>query len=182
MFAFTDKPTSYDHLDKCIDDSREGELFSIAQLLKGQPLISAKRRKTAHLKPVAIVRFNTKLGKAKPATVLALLDSGGAESIISDKIASKLRVRTSNGPPKVWSTPNGDLSTNRKTKSQFKLSELHDDRVVEWDFHVTKTLGAYDMILGRDLLEFLGIDILFSDKVIIQWDSATMPFKDATSG
>ena len=57
------------------------------------------------------------------------------------------------------------------------LPELHHDKTIEWSFHVTKTLGAYDMIIGRDLLEFLGIDIKFSDKTV-EWDSAIMPFKD----
>ena len=54
---------------------------------------------------------------------------------------------------------------------------MHDDKLVKWDFHVTKTLGAYDMIIGRDLMEFLGINIRFSDRVI-EWEGATMPFKD----
>jgi len=54
---------------------------------------------------------------------------------------------------------------------------MHCDKLIEWDFHVTKTLGAYDMIIGRDLMEFLGINIRFSDKVI-EWEGATMPFKD----
>ncbi len=69
------------------------------------------------------------------------------------------------------------MSTTKKAKSQFTLPELHSDKLVEWDFHVTKTLGAYDMIIGRDLMEFLGINIRFSDQVI-EWEGATMPFKD----
>ena len=40
---------------------------------------------------------------------------------------------------------------------------------------------AYDMIIGRDIMSFLGIDIKFSDQVIT-WEYAEMPFKpkDAT--
>ena len=57
------------------------------------------------------------------------------------------------------------------------LPELHHDKLIDWSFHVTKTLGACDMIIGRDLLEFLGIDIKFSDQTV-EWDSAVMPFKD----
>ena len=47
--------------------------------------------------------------------------------------------------------------------------------------HVTKSLGGYDIIIGRDLLQFLGIDVLFSS-LTVEWDGATMPFKaqDAT--
>jgi hypothetical protein len=42
-------------------------------------------------------------------------------------------------------------------------------------------MGAYDMIIGRDLLSFLGIDIRFSAQEVV-WDGRSMPFKpvDAT--
>ncbi len=179
MFAFHTKkpPREYDTFDECLDHSQENDMFPIANLIRGQSLNKAKRVKTTHLRPASMVRFNTRLGKAKPVTIVALLDSGGAESLITEQLTSKLRVRCSTGPPKVWGTPNGDLSTTKKAKSQFTLPELHSDKLIEWDFHVTKTLGAYDMIIGRDLMEFLGINIRFSDQVI-EWEGATMPFKD----
>ena len=176
MFAL-DEESDFDSLDQCIDASRKGELFSIAKLIKGRNQQQKKRQKTQNLKPVTFVRFNTRRGKAKPVTVTALLDSGGGESIVTEKIAKNLKVRTTTGKPKVWSTPAGDISTRKRAKSQFTMPELHDDRLVEWDFHVTKSLGAYDVIIGRDLLEFLGIDIRFSDRTI-EWDAASVPFKD----
>ena len=46
------------------------------------------------------------------------------------------------------------------------------------ELHVTKDLGVYDMIIGRDLLQFLGIDVLFST-LTVEWDRADMPFKYA---
>jgi hypothetical protein len=61
-------------------------------------------------------------------------------------------------------------------RSKSALSTLHDNRLIEWDVHVTKSLGAYDMIIGRDLLEFLGIDVKFSD-MTVEWGNASMPFK-----
>ena len=79
--------------------------------------------------------------------------------------------------PRVWGTPNGDLeSTPKKCESQFTSPELHDDRLIEWDFQITKKLGVDDVIIGRGLLEFLGMDIHFSDNVIA-WDGATVPFR-----
>jgi len=47
----------------------------------------------------------------------------------------------------------------------------------EWNMHVAKSLGPYDMIIGRDILKFLQIDLRFSDEVI-EWDGAEMPFGD----
>jgi len=48
---------------------------------------------------------------------------------------------------------------------------------MECNLHVTKSLGPYDMIIGRDILRFLKIDIKFSEE-IVEWDGAEMPFKD----
>ncbi len=60
---------------------------------------------------------------------------------------------------------------------QFTVPELQDSHLIEWDLHVTKDLGAHDVIIGRDLLEFLKIDIKFSTQTV-EWGIASMPFKD----
>lgn len=149
---------------------------SLNSSIKGrQP--QQKRSKRKHLKPVVVVRFNTQLGRAKPVTCTALVDSGGAESIATEKLVTKLRVRKTTGPPQKWGTCSGELTTNKKAKSQFTLPELHNDKLIEWDFHVTPDLGVYDLIIGCDLMEFLGIDVCFSTQEV-EWDNATVPFKD----
>jgi len=170
----TDNVELYDGLDQCIDQSRETEVCSIASLIHSR---KPKRQKTQDLRPMAFVRFNTSLGKAKPVTIKALLDSGASETIVDQKFAKKLRIKKSQSTGTTWSTPGGDMHTNQMVKAQFTIPELHDDRLIEWNMHVTKTIGAYDMIIGRDILEFLKIDIRFSDKTIV-WDRAEMPFKD----
>ena len=69
------------------------------------------------------------------------------------------------------------MTTDQKVKSQFTFPELQDDKLIEWNIHVAKELGNYDMIIGRDLLQFLAIDIQFSSQEVV-WEHATMPFKD----
>jgi hypothetical protein len=42
--------------------------------------------------------------------------------------------------------------------------------------HVAKDLSNYDMIIGRDLLHELCIDVKFSTKTI-EWDGVSIPMK-----
>ena len=154
--------------------SRQGDMYSLLKHVRGHP---QKRQKTTDQKPIAYVRFNTRLGKAKPVTIKALLDSGGSESLITAKYVQKLRIKSTKGENQVWSTPGGTLTTKSKVTGQFTLPELQDRKIISWDLHVTESLGAYDMIIGRDMLNFLGIDIRFSD-MTVQWEGAVMPFKN----
>ncbi len=164
-------------LDECIDEKyfNSKDIFSITKLVRGQSQ-TPKRRKTTDLRPVVFVRFNARRGTPKPITLVALLDSGATSNLILEKHSKKLKLRTLKRGT-TWSTPAGTLKTTSTCKTQFTIPELHDNRMIEWDFHVTKSMGAYDMIIGREMMEDLGIDIRFSDHTI-QWDNSEMPFKD----
>ena len=152
------------------------ELHTATQAVRGHP--SKKRRIGNHavdLRPIAFVRFNTRVGKPKPVMLKALLDSGASETLVSQKYCTKLKhKRAGTG----WSVPGGaTMNTSHTCKTQFTLPELQDDKLIEWNVHIAKDLGNYDMIIGRDILQFLKIDLQFSKQQVV-WDHATMPFKD----
>ena len=59
---------------------------------------------------------------------------------------------------------------------KFKFPELRGQTLIEWDMHVTPHDMHYDMILGRDLLFELGIQLDF-DQQVIRWHSAEIPMR-----
>ena len=60
----------------------------------------------------------------------------------------------------------GKFQTSGKTSAKFKLAELNLITEIEHEFHVTSTLGRYDMIIGRDVMKTLGLIIDFKNKLI----------------
>ena len=55
-----------------------------------------------------------------------------------------------------------------KVNVKFCLPEFSATKIVTWKCHVDdSTKDIYNMILGRDLLTDLGIDIKFSNRVIV---------------
>jgi len=160
--------------DDCIGLSRQTETFAIADLIQGR---SPKRQKTEDLRPMAFVRFNTSPGKAKPATIKAPPDSGASDATTDEQFAKKFRVKNVQNSGTVWTTPAGDMRTSQQVKAQFALPEPHDERMIEWNLHVTKSLGPHDMIISGDILRFPKVDIKFSEEVV-EWEGAKMPFED----
>ena len=108
----------FQNLDSCIDDSREPELCSIADIVKGR---HRKKQKIANAKPIAFMRFNTKKGKPKPKTLIALLDSGASDSIVTKKHVTKLKIKKASQANNTWSTPGGQLTTTGTVNTQFTL-------------------------------------------------------------
>ena len=55
----------------------------------------------------------------------------------------------------------------------FILSELQPEKTITWEFHVDEGRTThYDLLIGRDLLNEVGIDLLFSSKCI-SWEGHT---------
>ena len=133
----------FEDLDQCIDKAREPELHSIARFIQSQSNPHKKQKllgKFSDLKPIVFVRFNTKqTGRPHPVTLKALLDSGGSGSLVTQQYAKKLKLKKSGQASTAWITPAGSLTMTTKCKGQFTLLELHDNRLIEWKLHVTKT-------------------------------------------
>ena len=73
----------------------------------------------------------------------------------------------------------GKITTHSKVRVDFSLPELSEKKIVTWNCHVDdSTKGIYDMILGRDLLTELGLNVKLSNHVI---EGDGRPFKGSTA-
>ena len=143
-----------DSLDDCIDGSME--TYSIVDLLRGHRKL-IKLQKTKDYRPMAIAHLSTKEKGLKPKPIKVLFDSGGSHCLVAVQHVKKLKHTTVVG--QTWTTPAGKMSTSSTVNGKFTLPEFHDGRTIEWKLHVTENLGACDMIIGRDLMQDLGIDV-----------------------
>jgi hypothetical protein len=107
-----------------------------------------------------------------------LFDTGCSSTIVNYKLVNKLKKTKSHHTN--WTTKAGNFKTDQKVKVKFILpGAFHDNRDIEWTCYVDGSgdnLSRYDMIIGRDLIQELQMDFLFSDKLMV-WDNASTPMR-----
>ena len=78
-----------------------------------------------------------------------------------------------------WNMQVDSITYNQKVKLYFTLPEISATKIVTWKWHVDESAkGRYSVILGRDILTALGLNIEFSVNVI-KADDGTL--KDSTA-
>ena len=103
-----------------------------------------------------------------------LFDSGASETIVNkDAIGS---IKTKPGAKQQWNTALGVTTTSEKAMIQFSLPEFYEKTIIQKEVHVFSTDMSYDMIIGRDLMTELGINIDFFNQKI-KWQDAEIPMK-----
>ena len=103
-----------------------------------------------------------------------LFDSGCSATLLNKEycrswVKTKLK-------PISWSTKAGSFKTKRSCDIEFTLPAFHENRKISCTAFVDEShhsLCNYDMIIGRDLMHSLGIDLLFGSGQI-SWDNATI--------
>ena len=100
----------------------------------------------------------------KSTKIKALCDYGSGGSLVAKKHAPGLKVTQKDHMS--WCTVVGRFSTNGSTNAKFTLTELNPTATITHKLHVAPKLGAYNMILGRDLVTKLGIIINFKEQLV----------------
>ena len=144
--------------------SEDIECYSTASLLRAK-----KHAKTETVSTICIAIMNLRKGKEKAShmqELQVLLDSGCSGTMINKQFMTKHKVKTSS--KQSWTTKSGTFQTAGKAKVVFTLPEFHEHREIEWTVHVDQSDhedSTYDMIMGRDCLDTLGMDLMFSEHI-----------------
>ena len=102
--------------------------------------------------------MNIHRGKEKVNNFQILLDSRCSSTILMRSIIAKLK--TKKDYLMQWQTQAGNLSTNIKVKIYCTLPNFSVANIVMWYFQVFESAkGRYDVVLGRDLITALGLNI-----------------------
>ena len=139
-----------------------------------------KKIKRNHLSPIILGYLFSRKGSRKRKhmkRLRILLDSGCSETLVNASVLGKLK--TKKAQISEWKTQSGIFKTDKTCKVTFTLPSLYENREIEWKAYVEESdslTNRYDMIIGRDMLHELGIDILFS-KAGMVWDNASVPMQ-----
>jgi predicted aspartyl protease len=128
-------------------------------------------------KLIVEVRYGHKLNQSR--NLKALIDTGPSGCIILNEFTAGINHKIREDSQQ-WMTKGGLFVTSGICPIKFYLPEFSTQECVKWDFHVddsTRTVKSrHDMIIGRDLLEQLPLDIKFSDSTL-SWQNVMVPMK-----
>jgi hypothetical protein len=106
-------------------------------------------------------------GSTEPLRVL--LDSGASSCIVLKNYVDRKNLSKYKGKPTHWKTMGGIYTTKRKALVEFTFPEFSTNKTISCVCHVDESadphLTHYDMIIGDELLQELGIDLIYSTAI-----------------
>jgi len=188
----TDVNFECNRLDRTISDDkyREKELkndIHANELRFGSSSRFNEQRKrkfdeTSVNNPTPVTLINVRGGKKNRAVIKrdlrVLFDSGSSHSMASIKCAKASKL-TSLKKSRDFATAGGSFTVDQEATIHFNLSEFSESKVINWTFSVYRDSEAlgYDMVIGRDLLDTLGVNLDFR-KSVVDWEGIEVPMKD----
>ena len=126
-------------------------------------------KQTQDYVPEIVIAVPDSLATRRFKYLRALVDTGATRSIAyKSSLPTKLQKKVETDPEgKVsWTTKGGTYHTNHILSTWFQLTEFAPNRNFKHSFKIDETpkpsKNAYDIILGRDLMRSLNLDVLFS--------------------
>ena len=152
-------------------------MFVLKRFFKSIDRPEAKKKKASHKSPEIIVEIPASTDDEPPQILRGLLDSGSTGCILLNEFTKGLKKRF--GETEQWMTKGGTFTTKAKCRVPMILPDFTRQTKVEFDCHVDPTQKSnntnYDIILGKDFMQELGIDTLNSF-LTLQWDGIYVRF------
>ena len=102
----------------------------------------------------------------------ALLDSGATRSFVnSDNLVLHEADETT---PTIWDAMSGSVTTVATKRLRTLPTMTITEQPVEHTWHVASDMGAMDLIMGRDLMRSLGLQMNFASNTLT-WEGITLP-------
>ena len=152
----------------------ENEIFTFRSLLEGHP---KPPKQNIPLSPITFGIIKNGLGKIKNSrlkTIKILFDSGASSTIVAKDVIGNIKTTTNS--QQQWNTAGGMATTTEKATIQFNLPEFYAKTIIQKEVHIFSTTRNYDMIIGRDLMTELGINLDFFHQKV-KWQDAEIPMK-----
>lgn len=130
----------------------------------GQP--ARKRRKVSRYKTMTEGHVIGNIRKKKKKLRLKILFDSGASASIIKKSCLLHGMKTIKEKKRQWLTKGGIFTTTSIAEVNFTLSLFDPSKEITWNFHVDETDSDsnYDMIIGEDILNELGITLDYNTK------------------
>jgi hypothetical protein len=160
------------------DDKNNLYDLNILSSLRNQ--VSNKKAKSKHVatKLIVKVRHGEKLNKSR--NLKALIDTAGSSGCIILNVFTAGIHHKQNEDSQQWMTKGGLFKTSGICPRKFYSPEFSTQECIKWKFHIDNSIqtvkSCYDMIIGRDLLEQLPVDIKFFDQTL-SWQEVSIPMK-----
>ncbi|KAG6611434.1 Pol Polyprotein [Phytophthora cinnamomi] len=129
----------------------------------------------------APLRIAVKLRRSRES-FQALLDSGASKSVINKTTLDanvQLGRKLIPASPTVFNTMSGKVNSNGTTVAQFLFPQLKADTIITHRFEVIDD-SSDAMIIGRDIMNELGLILNFKDRVV-QWEDCFLSLNTGRS-
>ena len=143
--------------------------------LKSSVIKKFKKESNEVANPTPVTIANVKepgKNKNKYKNLRVLCDSGGSHSLIDEGYCD-VKTKSTNK----YQTGGGLMRTEYESEIHFSLPEFSDSKMIHWNFSVADASKiGYDMVIGRDLMTAIGMDMSFEKKVIT-WDQVEVSMR-----
>jgi len=169
-------------LDKLVNKNSEVYNQEIDDLNNKTKNESTNKSSTNKSRASPVGQFNIRQTQEHKIATLhkglkVLYDSGSSHTMVKTKWTKHCKHLKGRKSEQEFHTAAGTFKAAGKVVTEFSLPDFNDSKVLSWPCYLDETEAiGYDMIIGRDLMNEIGLSLDFKNKEII-WDDLRLPMR-----